>query len=29
MTKYKVRYTPEVVRDLEAVWDGSKPFSLQ
>lgn len=22
MTKYKVRYTPEAVRDMEAVWDG-------
>ena len=22
MTKYKIRYTPEAMRDMEAVWDG-------
>ncbi len=22
MTKYKIRYTPEALRDMEAVWDG-------
>ena len=22
MTKYKIRYTPEAMRDMDAVWDG-------
>lgn len=23
MTKYKIRYTPEAMRDMDAVWDGA------
>ncbi len=22
MTKYRIRYTPEAMRDMDAVWDG-------
>ena len=32
MKKYKIRYTPEVMRDMDAVWDGvyeaSKEFDV-
>ncbi len=29
MTKYKIRYTPEALRDMEAVWDGAYEASKE
>lgn len=29
MTKYKIRYTPEAMRDMDAVWDGAYEASKE